>query len=100
MNNDDRDDIKYKVVMNDEEQYSIWMADRPIPNGWRETAKSGSKLECLTYIKEVWTDMRPLSLRNKMKSSANVTPELSGAHLNGNHVKASEPTDKDPSQRS
>ena len=101
MNKDDRDDTTYKVVMNDDEQYSIWIADRAIPDGWRDAAKSGSKSECLSYIKEVWTDMRPLSLRNKMKSPASVSaPEPSGVHLNGNHVEASEPNDKDPSQRS
>src|SRR5271166_2621816 len=101
MNNDDRDNAKYKVVMNDEEQYSIWIADRPIPNGWRDAAKRGSKSECLAYIKEVWTDMRPLSLRDKMKSPAGVSvPELSSVHLNGNHVKASGPNNGDPQQRS
>lgn len=53
----------YKVVVNDEEQYSIWPADRETPRGWRDAGKSGIKPECLEYIKEVWTDMRPLSLR-------------------------------------
>lgn len=86
MNNDDKDDAKYKVVMNDEEQYSIWIAERPIPDGWRDMVKNGSKSECLAYIKEVWTDMRPLSLRNKMTSPASA-PELAGVHLNGNSIK-------------
>ncbi len=89
MNNEDTEDTKYKVVVNDEGQYSIWAADRPNPGGWRDAPKSGSKSECLAYIKEVWTDMRPLSLRNKMNNPASVL-ELSGAHLNGNHLKASE----------
>ncbi len=89
MNNDDTEDMKYKVVVNDEGQYSIWSVDRPNPDGWRDAPKSGSKSECLAYIKEVWTDMRPLSLRNKMNDRANVT-ELSGVHLNGNHFKAGE----------
>ena len=89
MNNDDTEDTKYKVVVNDEEQFSIWAADRPNPDGWRDAAKTGSKSECLAYIKEVWTDMRPLGLRNKMSNSVSV-PELSGVHLNGNHLKASE----------
>lgn len=57
----------YKVVLNHEEQYSIWPADRENALGWNDAGKSGSKAECLTYIKEVWTDMRPLSLRNKMQ---------------------------------
>lgn len=53
----------YKVVVNDEEQYSIWPADRVNAFGWRDAGKSGTKEECLTFVKEVWTDMRPLSLR-------------------------------------
>jgi len=89
MNKDDAEEIKYKVVVNDEEQYSIWGADRPNPSGWRDAVKSGSKSECLAYIKEVWTDMRPLSLRKKMENSA-IIPEHSGLHLNGTHLKASE----------
>ena len=89
MNNDDTEDTKYRVVVNDEEQYSIWAADRPNPDGWRDAPKSGSRSECLAYIKEVWTDMRPLSLRNQMNNPASVS-ELSGIHLNGNHRKESE----------
>lgn len=57
----------YKVVVNHEEQYSIWPENREIPLGWRDAGKSGPKAECLEYIKEVWTDMRPLSLRKKME---------------------------------
>ena len=89
MNNDDSENTKYKVVMNDEDQYSIWAGDRANPAGWRDAPKTGSREECLAYIKEVWTDMRPLSLRNKMNNPASVQ-ELSGVHLNGNHLKASE----------
>jgi MbtH protein len=55
----------YRVVMNDEEQYSIWVADRELPAGWRDAGKTGSKLECLAHIERVWTDMRPLSVRNR-----------------------------------
>jgi MbtH protein len=55
----------YKVVVNHEEQYSIWRADQAIPSGWRDAGKGGSKQECLVYIKEVWADMRPLSLRRR-----------------------------------
>ncbi|MNS30639.1 Serine/threonine-protein kinase B [compost metagenome] len=61
------DNTVYKVVMNHEEQYSIWPADRENPLGWSDAGKSGSKAECLSYIEEVWTDMRPLSLRKKME---------------------------------
>jgi MbtH protein len=57
----------YKVVINHEEQYSIWPAHRENPLGWNDVGKSGPKQECLDYIKEVWTDMRPLSLRKKME---------------------------------
>ena len=89
MNKDDTEDIKYKVVVNDEEQYSILTVDRPNPAGWRDAAKTGSKAECLAYINEVWTDMRPLSLRKKMDNFA-IVPEHSGVHLNGNHLKAIE----------
>ena len=56
----------YKVVVNHEEQYSIWSAQRENPLGWRDAGNSGSKAECLAYIKEVWSDMRPPSLRKKM----------------------------------
>ena len=55
----------YKVVVNDEEQYSIWPVDQKCPHGWRELEVSGEKQECLAYIEEVWTDMRPKSLRDR-----------------------------------
>jgi MbtH protein len=61
------DQTIYKVVVNHEEQYSIWPAARDNPLGWKDAGKTGSKEECLAYIKEVWTDMRPLSLRKKMQ---------------------------------
>ena len=64
---DEEDDTIYTVVINHEEQYSIWPADRELPLGWNTVGKTGSKEECLEYIKEVWTDMRPLSLRKKME---------------------------------
>jgi len=68
MNTDDtRDNTIYRVVLNHEEQYSIWPAEKENPVGWADSGKSGSKTECLAYIKEVWTDMRPLSLRRKME---------------------------------
>jgi MbtH protein len=71
MSKDEREDTTtYKVVMNHEEQYSIWPADRANPLGWSDAGKSGSKQECLDYVKEVWTDMRPLSLRRRMEQAA------------------------------
>jgi MbtH protein len=60
----------YKVVVNHEEQYLLWFADRDAPVAWKEVGKTGPKAECLAYIKEVWIDMRPLSLRKKMEESA------------------------------
>lgn len=72
----DREDTTvYKVVVNHEEQYSIWPADRENPLGWNDAGKSGTKAECLDYIKEVWTDMRPLSLRKQMEEAALRGPE-------------------------
>jgi MbtH protein len=63
---DQEDRIRYKVVANREEQYSIWPADRENPPGWNDAGKSGNKAECLAYIKRLWTDMTPLSLRKSM----------------------------------
>jgi MbtH protein len=56
----------YKVVVNHEGQYSLWPAERDNPAGWSDAGKSGSKQECLAFVEEVWTDMRPLSLRRGM----------------------------------
>lgn len=58
--------ITYLVVVNHEEQYSIWPDYKDIPKGWKAVGKSGPKKECLDYINEVWVDMRPLSLRRQM----------------------------------
>jgi MbtH protein len=69
MAEEEEDDRTYKVVVNHEEQYSIWFADREPPNGWREVGKEGPKAACLEYINEVWTDMRPLSLRKHMEEA-------------------------------
>lgn len=71
MKSEKEDIVVYKVVVNQEEQFSIWPINRENPSGWRDAGKSGLKDECLTYIKEVWTDMRPLSLRKKMEETAN-----------------------------
>jgi MbtH protein len=60
------DDARYQVLVNDEEQYSLWLADQDIPAGWRPVGKEGSKAECMEYVDEVWTDMRPRSLREQM----------------------------------
>ncbi len=71
MDRDDKEDKTiYKVVLNHEEQYSIWPAERDNALGWRDAGKTGPKDECLAWIKEVWTDMRPLSLRKRMAETA------------------------------
>ncbi|MEA5605200.1 MbtH family protein [Nostoc sp. UHCC 0252] len=73
MNRDDREDTNiYKVVINHEEQYSIWPADMQNAFGWKDVGIRGLKKECLTYIQEAWTDMRPLSLRKKMQAETNM----------------------------
>jgi MbtH protein len=69
MSESEQDQIIYKVVINDEEQYSIWPADRENPPGWLDAGRQGSKQECLNYIMQVWTDMRPLSLRKQMDAA-------------------------------
>lgn len=66
---DDGDDSLYIVLVNDEEQYSLWPRDKSIPRGWRSVGKEGTRAECEQYVDEVWTDMRPLSLRKKMGAS-------------------------------
>lgn len=74
-NDPDREDTTtYKVVVNHEEQYSIWPEYKENPLGWSDVGKVGPKAECLAYIKEVWTDMRPLSLRKKMEELARNPP--------------------------
>jgi MbtH protein len=76
MIDEQEDQRPYKVVANHEEQYSIWFAERENPLGWRDAGKSGSKQECLDWIKEVWTDMRPLSLRRQMEADAAAAGKL------------------------
>jgi MbtH protein len=70
LDDDAQDARTYAVVLNDEEQYSIWPADRDLPAGWRADGKTGSKAECLEYIDRVWVDMRPLTLRKWMDEQA------------------------------
>lgn len=64
----------YKVVKNEEEQYNIWPADRENKLGWSDAGKTGTKEECLAWINEVWTDMRPQSLRRAMEASGDAAP--------------------------
>ena len=80
------DGNQYKVVINDEEQYSIWLADRANPAGWHDVGKSGSKDECLDHIEVIWTDMRPLSVRKHLiamqNAAAATAPDAGSAGRN------------------
>lgn len=67
---DESNRCTYTVVVNHEEQYSIWRDDRAVPAGWTKIGKQGSKQECLAYVRDVWVDMRPLSLRQSMDAKA------------------------------
>jgi MbtH protein len=67
MYQEDEDNREYEVVVNHEEQYSIWLAHKELPAGWNKAGFKGKKDECLAYIEKVWTDMRPLSLRKAMQ---------------------------------
>lgn len=58
---------EFVVVIDKEEMYSIWPADRELPLGWKEEGFKGTKRKCINYIEEVWTDLRPLSLRKMME---------------------------------
>jgi MbtH protein len=67
---EDSDDTEYDVVINAEEQYSIWPVHMPCPDGWDKAGVSGSKEDCLAYIDRTWVDMRPRSLREHMAAAA------------------------------
>ncbi len=70
MSRDEKEDKTiYRVVVNHEEQYSIWPAHKENPLGWRDAGKTGLKADCLAFVKEVWTDMRPLSVRKQMEDA-------------------------------
>lgn len=71
--NDDENTAIFMVVSNTEEQYSIWPVERELPGGWHHAGKTGLKAECLDYINRVWTDMRPLSLRQEMDGAASTS---------------------------
>ncbi|GAA0914164.1 MbtH family protein [Virgisporangium aurantiacum] len=80
----ENEEAVFKVLVNHEEQYSFWPADLPVPGGWRETGQQGSKDECDEYIRTVWTDMRPKSLREVMdRSRAEESSADSPAEPNG-----------------
>lgn len=67
-----KENVQYKVVVNHEEQYALWMHGRENAPGWEDIGVTGTKSECLTYIRKIWIDMRPLSLRKAMSSVKNV----------------------------
>jgi MbtH protein len=75
----EEDKTIYRVVVDHEEQYSIWPADRENALGWNDAGKTGTKAECVAYIKEVWTDMRPLSLRKRWRKRASNSVEIASA---------------------
>lgn len=75
----DNEDTVFRVVVNHEEQYSIWPDYLAIPEGWREVGVTGNKQHCLNHIDQVWTDMRPLSLRNFMAAQPGGKPPEEGA---------------------
>jgi MbtH protein len=70
MHGDETEDTTiYKVVVNDEEQYSLWLAARENARGWRDEGMTGTRAACLAHIDEIWVDMRPLSLRRSMQGA-------------------------------
>lgn len=73
--NDEQDTTIYRVVVNHEERSSIWPDFKDVPAGWREVGRRGTKDECLAFIKDVWTDMRPLSLRQRMDGTPGAKPK-------------------------
>ncbi|MFB0632706.1 MbtH family protein [Streptomyces sp. AB3(2024)] len=68
--NETQADTVHRVVLNDEEQYSIWWADRDLPAGWHAEGTEGTREECLARITELWTDLRPASLRRRMSAGS------------------------------
>jgi MbtH protein len=80
----DDETIDYFVVINGEEQYSIWPAQRDVPDGWEAVGSARSREECLTYIEQVWTDMRPKSVREAMAGQSGSCPDRPrGGHARG-----------------
>ncbi len=70
----DEDNTTYQVLRNEEEQYSLWPLALAVPDGWNAVGKQGSKADCMSYVDEVWTDMRPRSLREQMADDARKQP--------------------------
>jgi len=72
--------VPHQVVVNDEDQYSLWPLDQQLPAGWRAEGFAGSRQECLDHIEQVWTDMRPLSLRRAMEQAGDTQFAGAAAH--------------------
>jgi MbtH protein len=64
----DNEDVAqiYTVLINDEEQYSLWLSHKEIPAGWKSVGITGTKAECMEYVDKVWTDITPLSVRKRL----------------------------------
>jgi MbtH protein len=80
---EEEDTRDYVVLVNSEEQYSLWLADLDVPKGWREVFSRNKKKACLEYVKEVWTDMRPLSLRKAMAAADSQPPDAGSENVPG-----------------
>lgn len=78
MNIEAMENIRYKVAVNQEEQYALWMYGRENAPGWEDVGVAGTKAECLAYIRKTWIDMRPLSLRNAMSIAKNQSDDQQG----------------------
>ncbi len=65
----DDEDGRFQVVVNDEEQHSLWPLFAEVPAGWRVVFGEASRAECLEYVERNWTDMRPKSLREAMAAN-------------------------------
>ena len=59
---------EFTVLINHEAQYGIWPADKPVPEKWRAVGVTGSRDDCLAFVRREWTDMRPLSVRQRLES--------------------------------
>jgi RimJ/RimL family protein N-acetyltransferase/uncharacterized protein YbdZ (MbtH family) len=92
--------VSFLVVVNDEEQYSIWPSDREVPLGWRNTGFGGAEEECLAHIESVWTDLRPASVRKKVGAGRNVigTSRLTLRELSRQDAQAILDGEGDPEQ--
>jgi MbtH protein len=77
----DREDAVFRVLVNHEDQYSIWPEWKAIPGGWTDTGIQGDKKFCLDHIEKVWTDMRPRSLREWMAQQEQPGTAISAASV-------------------